>query len=161
MDVTAAKEMEQALAFRDQVMGIIGHDLRNPLTAVIGIVQLAKLDPDFPPSGHRHAAAIERAAKRMAELIDAMLDFARTRFAGKLAIVPCPTDLQALCGDVVGELTAIHPKRRIPLTVQGDATGIWDPGRVAQVVSSTFRGRRISRVEPLLYVDWIDERALS
>jgi PAS domain S-box-containing protein len=136
MDVTAVKEMRQALTFRDQVMGILGHDLRNPLSAILGIVQLAKLDSDFPESGHRHAAMVEAAAHRMLEMIDTLLDFAQTRFAGKLPIAPGPTDLRELCDLVVGELAASKPQRVIHVDASGDPRGTWDPGRIAQVVSN-------------------------
>jgi PAS domain S-box-containing protein len=136
MDVTAAREMEQALAFRDQVMGIVGHDLRNPLAAVLGIAQLAKRDGSLSETAHRHVTQIQRAALRMEELIETLLDFTQTRFAGKLPIAPTHTDLGEVCGRVVAELAAGHPHRTIDLEARGDAQGRWDPGRIAQLVSN-------------------------
>jgi signal transduction histidine kinase len=147
MDVTAAKEMEQALAFRDQVMGILGHDLRNPLSAVLGIVGLAQRDGSLSDTARRHVAQIERAALRMRELIETLLDFTQTRFAGKLPIAPRPTDLAELCGRVVGELAAAHPRRSIELEVGGDARGTWDPGRIAQLVSNLV-GNALNHGDP-------------
>ncbi len=79
---------------------------------------------------------IEGAALRMSEMIETLLDFTQTRFAGKLPISPAPTDLGELCGRVVGELAAAHPRRSIALEACGDARGRWDPGRIAQLVSN-------------------------
>ncbi len=72
----------------------------------------------------------------MSEMIEAILDFTRTRFAGKLPILPAPVDLRELCSAIVDELTAGHPGRAITIEARGDATGRWDPGRLAQVVSN-------------------------
>jgi signal transduction histidine kinase len=147
MDVTATKEMAQALAFRDQVMGILGHDLRNPLSAVLGIAGLAELDGSLSDKARRHVEQIKRAASRMREMIETLLDFTRTRFAGKLPISPAPTDLNELCRGVVEELAAGHPSRTIDLEARGDASGKWDPGRIAQVVSNMV-GNALTHGDP-------------
>jgi PAS domain S-box-containing protein len=147
MDVTAAKDMAQALAFRDQVMGILGHDLRNPLSAVLGIVGLAQRDGSLSETARRHVAEIERAALRMAELVETLLDFTQTRFAGKLPISPTHADLGELCGRVVAELAAGHPHRTIDMEARGDARGKWDPGRIAQLVSNLV-GNALTHGDP-------------
>jgi PAS domain S-box-containing protein len=136
MDVTAAKEMTQALAFRDQILGIVGHDLQNPLSAVRGIGGLALLDANLPAKARAHFEQIERAAARMTEMIHTLLDYTRTRFAGRLPILPAPMDLRELSGLVVEELAAGHPNRTIEMKANGDARGHWDGARIAQVVSN-------------------------
>ena len=136
MDITAAKEMKEALAFRDQVMAILGHDLRNPIAGILGIVSLTKLGDAVPQPLGTKLDHIERSARRMSEMIETILDFTRTRFAGKLPISPAPIDLREVCAQVIGELAASHSDRAIELEVRGDATGSWDPGRIAQVVSN-------------------------
>jgi signal transduction histidine kinase len=147
MDITAAKEMAQALAFRDQVMGILGHDLRNPLGAVYGVVGLARLDQGLSATLRDHFTQIDLAARRMHEMIETLLDFTQTRFAGRLPISPAPTNLGELCGRVVGELAAGHPRRTIDLEAHGDANGTWDPGRIAQVVSNLV-GNALTHGDP-------------
>ena len=136
MDQTAAKEMAQALAFRDQVMGIVGHDLRNPLAAVLGIAGLAQLDSSLSNKAREQIAQMERSAQRMKELVETLLDFTRTRFAGKLPVSPCMTDLRDVCARVVSELAVGRPDREITLDTDGDSTGMWDPSRIAQVISN-------------------------
>ncbi|HZS40989.1 MAG TPA: PAS domain-containing sensor histidine kinase [Polyangia bacterium] len=136
MDITAAKEMKEALAFRDQVMGILGHDLRNPVAGILGIVGLTKLGDAVSPTLRGKLDHIEQAARRMSEMIETIVDFTRTRFAGKLPISPTRIDLHDVCSQVIDELAASHSDRSIEIEVRGDATGRWDPGRIAQVVSN-------------------------
>jgi signal transduction histidine kinase len=99
-------------------------------------VGLAKLGDTRTPKLREKLDHIEQCAQRMSEMIEAILDFTRTRFAGKLPISPRPTDLRELCAQVIGELAMSHSDRSIELEVRGDTTGTWDPGRIAQVVSN-------------------------
>jgi PAS domain S-box-containing protein len=140
VDVTAEKrvqkELEQTIAFRDQMMAILGHDLRNPLGAILGIVGLARLGDTLPETTRNHLAQIEIAARRMLELISTLLDFTLTRSSGRLPITTAPTDLGELAARVVDELAAAHQGSRIELSAARDTSGEWDPGRLAQVVSN-------------------------
>ncbi len=139
-DITDQKrvqeELAQALAFREQMMGILGHDLRSPLGAVRALSTLLLRRQDLPESAREPVAAIGRAGQRMLELIDTLLDFTSVRFTGALPIAPVPTDLHDVCRHVVGELRAAAPDRAIELALEGDGSGTWDPARMAQVVSN-------------------------
>jgi PAS domain S-box-containing protein len=132
----AQQELAQALAFRDQVIGILGHDLKNPLGAVRALATLLQRRADLPAAARGSVEEIERATERMLELIGTLLDFATSRFTGTLPVAPVPSDLREVCRAAVDELRAASPGRRIDLELQGDATGSWDPARVAQVVSN-------------------------
>ncbi|HEX9289468.1 MAG TPA: HAMP domain-containing sensor histidine kinase [Anaeromyxobacteraceae bacterium] len=129
-------ELAQALAFREQVMGILGHDLRNPLGAVRVLASLLLRRNELPEDVRESLAAIDRAGKRMLELIETLLDFSESRFKGRLPIAPVPTDMHELCRGVVEELLAAEPHVAIEIDGQGDARGSWDPARLAQVVSN-------------------------
>lgn len=139
-DITEQKraqdQLAQALVFRDQVMGILGHDLRNPLGAIRALAALLRRRDDLPESARDCAAEIDRAGERMLEMIGTLLDFATSRFTERLPVAPVPADLGEVCRGVVGELRAASPGRRIDLDVRGDAAGQWDPSRIAQVVSN-------------------------
>ncbi len=132
----AQEELAQALLFRDQVMGILGHDLRNPLGAVSALSTLLLRREDLPEGAREAIAEIGRAGHRMLEMIGTLLDFASSRFSGTLPIAPVPTDLHAVCRNVVGELRAAAPDRSIELALDGDGRGTWDPARMGQVVSN-------------------------
>jgi signal transduction histidine kinase len=138
-DITATKraevELAQALAFREQMMGVLGHDLRNPLTAIRGLTGLLLLG-DLPAPARSHIDRIDRAAQRMFEMISTLLDFTESRFRGGISVVPAPADLRDIVGAVVDELRAAHPDRAIELDVSGASSGNWDGARLAQVVSN-------------------------
>jgi PAS domain S-box-containing protein len=132
----AQQDLAQALGFRDQVIGILGHDLRNPLGAVRALAALLQRRGDLPEAARESVAEIDRASERMLEMIGTLLDFATSRFTGGLPVAPVPADLRAVCRGAVDELRAANPGRRVDLDVRGDATGTWDPARIAQVVSN-------------------------
>ncbi|HEY6003657.1 MAG TPA: ATP-binding protein, partial [Anaeromyxobacter sp.] len=139
-DITEQKraqdELAQALAFRDQMVGILGHDLRNPLGAVRVLASLLLARDDLPERVRENVAEIGRAGQRMLEMIGTLLDFTSSRFEGGLPIAPVPADLHEVCRGVVGELQAAEPDRTIELDLEGDGRGTWDPARIAQVVSN-------------------------
>lgn len=139
-DITEQKhaqhELAKALVFRDQVMGILGHDLRNPLGAIRALAALLRRRDDLPDAVRESIGEIDRAGERMLEMIGTLLDFATSRFTGRLPLAPVPADLGEVCRGVVAELRAASPGRRIELDVRGDVRGVWDPSRVAQVVSN-------------------------
>jgi len=132
----AQEELSRALAFREQMMGILGHDLRNPLAAVRVLASLLMRREDLPESSRESLSEIERAGKRMLEMIETLLDFTESRFTGRLPIAPVPTDIHGMCRGVIEELLAAEPDRTIELDLEGDGRGIWDPARMAQVVSN-------------------------
>lgn len=132
----AQEQLAQALAFREQMLGVLGHDLRNPLGAVRALATLLQRREDLPESARGTVGEIGRAAQRMLELIETLLDFTDSRFRGALPVAPVPTDLHEVCGAVVDELRAADPDRTIELDLGGDGRGTWDPARLAQVVSN-------------------------
>jgi PAS domain S-box-containing protein len=132
----ALDELAQAVTFRDQLMGILGHDLRNPLGAILAATYLLRRRRDLPQPVPGHVERIDRAARRMAEMISTLLDFTQVRFHGSLPVSPAPTDLAEVARAIVDELRAAEPDRTLALEVHGDARGQWDPARLGQVISN-------------------------
>jgi PAS domain S-box-containing protein len=132
----AQEQLAQGLAFREQMVGILGHDLRNPLGAVRALAALVLRRADLPQNARECVAEIDRAAQRMLEMIGTLLDFTRSRFTGDFPISPMPADLHEVCRDVVAELQAAEPDRTVELELEGDGRGAWDPARIAQALSN-------------------------
>lgn len=129
-DVSDHVRVEQA---REQFIGILGHDLRNPLAAILMAVELL----DGLPAPHAVVVArVARSAHRIEAMIRDLLDFARGRLAGGIPVAPKPCDLQVVCDAVVEEIQQAHPDRAIRFEAAGDLRGEWDPARVEQVVSN-------------------------
>ncbi|HEY2749438.1 MAG TPA: ATP-binding protein [Polyangia bacterium] len=139
-DITREKkvqeELAQAVTFREQLMGILGHDLRNPLSAVVAAAGLLRRRGDLAAPVREHVERIERAATRMTEMIRTILDFTQVRFHGALPVWPEPTDLGEIARAIVDELRAAEPERAVELEVRGDARGRWDPARLGELMSN-------------------------
>jgi len=140
LDITAHKQAEQALeralSFREQLLAVLGHDLRNPLGAISASAFLLSRTEGL---GERELQAVERilrSGSRMAKLIDDILDFARSRLGGGIPVTPQRMNMGEVCRTALEELQVTFPERQILFEVQGDTWGEWDPDRVAQVLSN-------------------------
>jgi len=118
---------------RERFIGVLGHDLRNPLAAILMGVEL--LD-ELPAAKAVIVERIGRSAHRMEAMIRDMLDFARGRLGGGIPIAPMWCDLGGLCDGVVDEIRQAHPTRPLSLEVTGDLRGHWDPDRLEQGISN-------------------------
>ena len=132
------KEMavaENTVREKDRYIGVLGHDLRNPLTALmIGLYGLER-SPNLAPAERDKVARLSRTVKRMGSMIRDLLDYTRTS-VGEFPHNPEPTDLEQVCDAAIDELRASHPERSITCEVAGNVTGTWDPGRLQQVISN-------------------------
>jgi signal transduction histidine kinase len=116
-------------------MAVLGHDLRNPLSAV-KTVAVTMLRQDLPETMRGKIDVINRAADRMTEMIETLLDVTRVRSGRGLPIERVPTDLGALAREVTSELTAVHQDRALEIDQRGEVRGRWDPARIRQAISN-------------------------
>ncbi|QRK13396.1 PAS domain-containing protein [Archangium violaceum] len=131
----AEEEVKRRIEFEQQLIGIVSHDLRNPLFAItLGASTLLKregLDEKVTGSVRRILSSAERAGRMIRDL----LDFTQARLGG-IPVVRTPLCLHAQAGQVLDELRHTHPERGLELTQEGDTHGEWDPDRVAQVITN-------------------------
>jgi signal transduction histidine kinase len=139
-DVTELKKAEIALAqagaFREQMLAVLAHDLRNPLSSVLALSRMHSRNAELPPKVRHALSRIDSASQRMVELIGRLVDFSAARFGETLPIQRADIDLLDVSRAVVDELRSTVPERTIELRVDGDTRGAWDPARMAQVVSN-------------------------
>jgi hypothetical protein len=121
---------------RRMFLAILGHDLRNPLSAMKLTGQLLARSGQLDPTLSDLASQLPETAVAMGQLIDDLLDYTGAELGGGLPTHPAPTDLGKLCEQVVGELRAAHPECTVHVHRQGDLTGVWDAARLRQVVSN-------------------------
>jgi signal transduction histidine kinase len=140
-------QLAEALSFRERMMGILGHDLRNPLGVITIAAGLLLGRDDLQPEARDQVRRIGSAADRMNEMIGTLLDFARARFLGGLPVTPVAADLAEIARSVVDEMRAVTADPQIELVLSGDARGSWDPSRLSQLVSNLL-GNAISYREP-------------
>jgi PAS domain S-box-containing protein len=126
----------QEQKFRDRLLGIVGHDLRNPLAAVSTWLQVLAQSPVLTGEDHAALARIDRTIGRMRRMIAQLLDFTHARQAGGIPVRPRHVDLGAVCREVIEELSSAHPGRLRLDAAAADLTGEWDPDRLQQMLSN-------------------------
>jgi signal transduction histidine kinase len=128
VDVT---ERMRGARFGELFVGMLGHDLRNPLSAIVTGAQL--LERRQGGDNRRLIGRIVSSAERMSRMIDQILDLTRIRLGKGVPIVPAPVDLAAVCRTVIDELCAGRDDVAIDLDVAATADGVWDGDRLAQL----------------------------
>lgn len=113
----------------DQLLNVLGHDLRNPLSAIMTAAGLMRRRTDSEQV-LKPTERILASTEKMARMIDQLLDFSRLRMGKGLTVDPADCDLGELCRKVIERAAP----GRVQLEVRGDATGTWDADRVAQVL---------------------------
>jgi len=140
VDITEHKQAEAALQravdFREQLLAVLGHDLRNPLNAIgASAFQLARAE-DLEAPERRAVERIRKSAGRMGRMITDILDFARSKLGEGIPVSPQPMNLTDVCQATLEELQVSHPGRPLLFKSSGDTSGDWDPDRVAQVLGN-------------------------
>jgi predicted ATPase/signal transduction histidine kinase len=160
-DRKVQRELAKALEFRELVLGILGHDLKSPLSAASALTQLVLRHEGLPEVVVRRVAAVDSSMERMNDLIGTLLDFTESRFKGAISIARTATNLELILARVVREQLAESPRRTIVQRCDGPIEGYWDPVRLEQVVSNLLsnalkHGNPVEPVEVRAHVDGND-----
>ena len=126
---------QRTAELREQFIAVLGHDLRNPLAGISGGIDLVAKTP-LNDKAKRVLPMMRKSAARMTELIDNVLDFARGRLGGGLALQmvlcnPVPALIQ-----VVQELQSSQSERLIDTDFDVNGLVRCDPSRLSQLVSN-------------------------
>jgi PAS domain S-box-containing protein len=140
IDITSRKITEEQLVetarFRERFIGILAHDLRNPLNAIRLTVRHIFQGDGLQPAQTRALGRITSAALRMQRMIDDVVDFTRGRLGAGIPLRLARVDLVEVCRKVLDELETIYPDRTLVLDAPPDCIGDFDADRMAQVVSN-------------------------
>jgi signal transduction histidine kinase len=129
----------RAVAAREQLLALVCHDLRDPLSVIQ--VRSGLLRERFRQIGNPEGLsvdAIDKATRRMDALVTTLADAARLR-AGELTMHPQPCDLVALARDAVDEHNDAALRKGVCLALVldlGHAMAMVDPQRMLQVLSN-------------------------
>jgi signal transduction histidine kinase len=121
---------------QDLFLGVLGHDLRNPLGAIMmsATVMMTKEGPGWLHA--KTASRILSSGSRMELLISDLLDFTRARLGSGIPIDRTEIDLEATCQQTVDEIAAFHPDCVVKFEATGALRGEWDSARIAQALSN-------------------------
>jgi sigma-B regulation protein RsbU (phosphoserine phosphatase) len=129
------QQAHQRAVLAEQLIGIVSHDLRTPLNAVLLGASLLSAG-DVTAAQARTVARISSATNRANRLIADLLDFTQARLGGGLRVQRSELDLHALVADCVEELKLAWPGRMVEHQQRGTGTGLADADRLAQVVTN-------------------------
>ena len=136
LTLSISEFMDRLNRSRENFLGILGHDLRDPLSTIATAAKLM-LEEGFDQSTMPDLAGrIVRTAERMHQLIVDLLDFTRTRVAGSMPIQRRETDLTRTVQNVADEFASSHPDRPVHIHVSGDMSGRWDETRMSQAIGN-------------------------
>jgi two-component system, NtrC family, sensor kinase len=128
-DVTERRRSQEVQA---HLLGIVGHDLRTPLTSIRVSASGLVRDPSLGERRLRALERIEAGAVRMTRLINDLLDYSRARLGHGLPLERIPADMDQICREAIDAVRAAYPARTIAYRPAGDGAGEWDPERIQQ-----------------------------
>jgi signal transduction histidine kinase len=135
-DAAELHEQKTIGELREQFISVLGHDIRNPLGSIVMGAQLL-MDSGLSEADRSTVSRIRRSARRIQLLVDDLLDLARGRLGGGIALQHAEVrDLDSALRHVVDELASQHPGRTIRFRVEGTGSFVGDQRRVEQLVSN-------------------------
>jgi PAS domain S-box-containing protein len=130
-------DLRETVRFNDLFVGVLAHDLRTPLAAMLTSAELLSSRLSSPDD--RNAKPIGRlisSGHRMTRMIEQLLDFTRLRFGGGMSLDPRPMDLGPHARQIVDEMEGANPGWPITVETSGELLGTWDADRLSQLLSN-------------------------
>ncbi|MBV8452495.1 MAG: sensor histidine kinase [Deltaproteobacteria bacterium] len=135
--ITAAVSFykEQESNYRDRFLGILGHDLRNPINAIVlAAARLAEQGLDEQQL--KTLAVMQNSTRRLIGMVNDVLDFARGRLGSPMPITMGTANLGLIAREVIDEVQAANPGYLIDFQTDGDLSGHWDIDRLKQALTN-------------------------
>jgi len=130
------RDLEKSVRDRDQFLAMLGHELRNPLAAILTASELLDRQPVLPDGNAR--AVIGRQVRHLARLVDDLLDVSRVT-SGKIALAFTAVDFAEVVARTVQSYEASARARRLTVTVRRSEVRLpirADPVRIEQIVGN-------------------------
>jgi signal transduction histidine kinase len=121
--------------WRHLFLGVLGHDLRNPLNTILLTSQLlARLSSAAPIT--EHTARLIRSGERMKTLLDDLLDYSRASLGLGIVLHRTFVDLASACDEEVDLLRSALPGRSIDYETAGPTRGSFDASRIREALAN-------------------------
>ena len=134
---TALVSKEEEARLREQFIAVLGHDLRNPVSALEAAFRILGRETTLSERGQTVIDASQRTLDRMSRLIEDLLDFARTRLGSGLSLeISDGSDLAVALEATVDEIRAVQPSLQIDTKIELRQNIPCDVGRICQLCSN-------------------------
>ena len=121
---------------RNMFLAILGHDLRNPISAMTMSAELIGRIGSLSERQTMLVSQISLSSARAIEILDQLLDLTRARLGSGLKVIREKMDMAFVARLLVDETRAAHPGRAFTVDASGDTEGEWDRPRIGQVFSN-------------------------
>lgn len=118
---------------RDLFLGMLGHDLRGPLSAIAACAHVQLRTQASTP---KQSAIMLRSVTQIKALLDDLVEYTRGRLGDGFVIDPAPLQLDEFARDTLQEIGIVSAGRNLLLTIDGDVHGEWDSSRLHQALSN-------------------------
>jgi signal transduction histidine kinase len=130
------EQLTLARDFEKWILAIVSHDIRNPLGTIQLAAELVKRTAEPASPARKQAEVITRSVGRIQHIVGDLLDLSREREGAGISVNPAPSDMRAVCQQIVDELQALTKEREVTFDCTADGQGVWDEHRVLQAISN-------------------------
>lgn len=123
-------------ASRNVFLGILGHDLRTPLGAILLGADMLRRSEGIGAKATKISSQIYSSVKRASKIVGDLLDLTSCQMGPGIPVKRERIDLSPLCVRIVDELRAFHPNVNIVLQDKTPCEGEFDGARMEQVFSN-------------------------
>jgi signal transduction histidine kinase/CheY-like chemotaxis protein len=158
---------ESLLKSKEQFMLSLTHDLKSPLSSIIGFTELMENDEHVLPVHHKYLQHISKASEHIRKLVNDLLDLARLE-TGKLTIESLPLNLKSLVEDIVDgfkpQALAKNIDLQLEFNIHKTVNYLSDPVRITQILGNlisnaikfTEQGKVEVRISAKLFSSKVD-----
>ena len=120
---------------RDTFLAVLGHDLRNPLSALSSCIRLLGLTNEAT-ARERTLRIARQSVASINEMVTDLLEYTRTRLGRGIEVNPKTGNLAALCREAFDEVCAAYPERALKSEIPPEVILAFDPPRMRQVLTN-------------------------
>lgn len=136
LSVRQRSAAEDRALFAEQMVAIVSHDLRNPLSAILTGAAVMALGDDLSEMKGKALARVVSSTQRARRLIDDLLDFTMARVGSGLSVARRPVELHQLVAKIVDELVPAFPGRGLRHVSVGEGRCSADADRLSQLIGN-------------------------
>lgn len=123
-------------ASRNIFLGILGHDLRTPLGAILLGSDILRKSEGIGATATKLATQIHTSVERASKIVGDLLDLTRCQVGPGIPVNRTVLDLLPVCERVVEEIRAFHPEASVRFEAKASVLGMFDGPRLEQVFSN-------------------------
>ena len=121
---------------KERFLAILGHDLRTPIGAITMSASFMLETGELQEPHRTLVQRIDHSARRMAQMVNDLLDFTLTRFGDAIPITRKGMDVSRMVRDVVAEVESRYPSVSINVKAKDEVRGEWDCARLTQALTN-------------------------